>query len=294
MNLMSAAEGQFSSVVPFPAKPERVPLRLQTDPAGVVAVPARPYPVIVIHVGPSVYIACDRGGRCHRGLSVHGDVDIVPAGVPARWELREQDTALILGVPGHLLETAARGMELDPTRVEVINRFQMRDRQIEHIGWAMKTEMEAGFPNGNIYLESLATALSVHLLNHHSSQSHADLAVKGGMPGRRLKQLISYIEENLARDLTLKEIAKIAGLSVSHCKAAFRKSMGQPIHQYVIQRRVDRARILLGEGQLSINEVALETGFAHQSHLAYHTRRILGVSPKAIQGSKRSSGAVRS
>ena len=286
---MSAVGEQFSGVVPFPAKPDRLPVRLQTDPAGVIAVPARPYPVIVIHVGPSVYIACDRGGRCHRGLSVHGDVDVVPAGVPCRWELREQDTALIVGIPPYLLETAARGMDLDPARVEVVNRYQMRDRQIEHIGWAMKTEMEAGFPNGNIYLESLATALSVHLLNHHSSESHEPMAVKGGIPGRRLKQLISFIEENLARDLTLKDVAEVAGLSVSHCKAAFRKSMGQPIHQYVIQRRVDRARTLLGAGELSINEVALETGFAHQSHLAYHTRRLLGVSPRAIRGEMRST-----
>jgi AraC family transcriptional regulator len=158
----------------------------------------------------------------------------------------------------------------------------MRDRQIEHIGWALKTEMETGYPNGDLYLDSLGTALSVHLLNHHSSDSRGTKAIKGGMSGHRLKQVISFIEDNLAEDLSLKQIADLAGMSVSHCKTVFRNSVGQSIHQYVIQRRVERAKALLSEGERSISEIALETGFAHQSHLAYHMRRVLGVSPRSI------------
>jgi AraC family transcriptional regulator len=262
---------------------DRLPVRLQSDPAGVVDVPARPHPVIVIHVGPSVHIACRRGDRQHSGITVHGDVDIIPAGVPSRWELRERDTALIVGVPAPLLRVTAEGMGRPAERIEMINRFQMRDRQIENIGWALKTEMEAGFPNGGLYLDSLGTALAVHLLNHHSADSQKVRNAKGGLSGGKLKQLISHIEENLDSDLSLRTIAGIAGLSISHCKSAFRASMGQPIHQYVIQRRVERARELLTDPEWSIREVATETGFAHQSHLAFHMRRVLGVSPKNIR-----------
>ena len=248
-----------------------------------IDVPGRPHPVIVIHVGPSVHIACQRGERRHCGITVHGDIDIVPAGVPARWEVRERDTALVVVVPIPLLRAAAEQLGRDPVQVEVVNRFQVRDPQIEHIGWALKTEMEAGYPNGLPYLDSLGRALSVHLLNHHSPEPRESGVVTGGMSGRRLKDLIAYVEDNLAGDLSLPRIAAVAGLSVSHCKAAFRKSTGQPVHQYVIQRRVERARELLTAGGLSILQVALETGFAHQSHLAYHMRRVLGISPKAVR-----------
>jgi AraC family transcriptional regulator len=55
--------------------------------------------------------------------------------------------------------------------------------------------------------------------------------------------------------------------------------VGLPVHQYVIQRRVDRAQVLLREGKLPISRIAAETGFSHQSHLSYHVRRLLGVSP---------------
>jgi AraC family transcriptional regulator len=94
-----------------------------------------------------------------------------------------------------------------------------------------------------------------------------------------LKQVIAYIEDNLSHNLSLKEIAAIAGVSVSHIKTTFRESVGLPVHQYVIQRRVDRAQMMLREGKLPISRIAAETGFAHQSHLSYHVRRILGVSP---------------
>jgi AraC family transcriptional regulator len=59
--------------------------------------------------------------------------------------------------------------------------------------------------------------------------------------------------------------------------------MGVPLHQYVIQRRVDRARILLSESELAISQVALQTGFAHQSHLARHMKRMLGYTPAAAK-----------
>jgi AraC family transcriptional regulator len=87
------------------------------------------------------------------------------------------------------------------------------------------------------------------------------------------------VEDNLSQDLSLKELADVAGVSVSHIKTTFREAVGLPVHQYVIQRRVDRAQMLLREGKLPISRIAAETGFSHQSHLSYHVRRLLGVSP---------------
>jgi AraC family transcriptional regulator len=109
------------------------------------------------------------------------------------------------------------------------------------------------------------------------------------MCGRRLREVLSYVEDNLGRELSLKEIADVAGLSVSHCNTAFLKSVGMPVHQYVIRRRVDRAKTLLGEGKLSISQIAVEAGFAHQSNLAYHVRRLLGVSPLSLRQNRYSS-----
>jgi AraC family transcriptional regulator len=105
----------------------------------------------------------------------------------------------------------------------------------------------------------------------------------GGLGGRRLKQALAYIEDNLSEDLSLSQLASIAGISASHFKTLFRESAGVPLHQYVIQRRIDRAKDMLMAGKLSIAEIALATGFSHQSHLARHMRRASGLSPLAMK-----------
>ncbi len=276
-------QGPGLSLVPsFPSVSAKLGIRLRTDPPGVLEIPGRPTTTIAIHVGRSVLVDCSRGGMKHRGLSVHGYSDIIPADTPSRWEMKEPDTILLLSVAQSLLKTVAEESGHDPRHIEILNRFQTRDTKIEHIGWALEAEMETGYPNGRLYVESLAQGLAIHLLNRHSSQSHEVTSPKGGIPGHRLKQVLSYIEDNLSQDLSLQNIAEVSGLSASYFKTAFRTSVGHPVHQYVIQRRVERARSLLAEGELPISQVALETGFAHQSHLAHHMRRVLGVTPKTI------------
>lgn len=258
-------------------------LILRSDPAGQIEVPALPDTFVSIHVGPSVQIACRRGGYSHRGLAVHGDIEIIPADTPSLWEISEKDTALILGVTPGLLHTVAEHLDFDPRRVEIRNRFQARDTQLENIGWALKAEMESGYPGGRLYRDSLAVAVATRLVTCHSSVSSEQQRQNGRLTGYKLKQVLSYIEDNLSQNLSLGEIAAVAGLSVSHFKILFRESAGLPVHQYVIRRRVERAKILLSESNLPISQIALETGFAHQSHLAHHMRRVLGVSPKAIR-----------
>lgn len=258
-------------------------LILRSDPPGLIEVPGLPNTFVSIHTGPSARISCSRGGYNHRGTAVHGDIDIIPAGTPSIWEIKEKDMALLLSLSAELLNTVAEQFDLDPCRVEIINRFQVRDPQLENIGWALKAEMECGYPSGGLYLDSLAVSVAARLVRCHSSASQGPDNQNGQLSGHRLKQVLSYIEENLSQDVSLRDVAAVAGLSVSHFNKLFRESVGVPVHQYLIRRRVECAKSLLGEGKLSISQIALETGFAHQSHLAHHMRRVLGASPKAVR-----------
>jgi AraC family transcriptional regulator len=102
------------------------------------------------------------------------------------------------------------------------------------------------------------------------------------LPAGRMRRVTDYIEANLDGDLSLHLLAQIAGLSLSHFKTLFRHTAGLPLHQYVIRRRVERARLLLAQGDLPISRVALAAGFTHQSHMARHVRRLLGVAPSDL------------
>jgi AraC family transcriptional regulator len=195
----------------------------------------------------------------------------------------ENDMALLLSLPQSLLHAVANESGLDVTRLEIRNRFQIRDTEMEALSWGMKREMELGHPSGHLYLDGLTLAVASRLVSRHSSVTKQTSERNEGLSGRRLKQVLSFIEDQLAEDLSLEQIAAVAGVSASHLATLFRISMGVPVHKYIIERRVERAKTLLLQNGRSMAEIALAAGFAHQSHMARHMRRVLGMPPRAIQ-----------
>jgi AraC family transcriptional regulator len=262
-------------------------VRVLTDSPGLIEVPGQKDTRISIHAGPPVDVTCRRAGQLHRGTASRGDIHIIPAETPSVWEVRGADTFLTLSVSDALLGRVAAELGLDPAAVEIRNRFQTRDTQLENIAWALKDEMECGYPCGQLYLDSLAVAVATRLICSHSSKTADERRRTKRLSDRRLRRVLDYIEDNLAENVSLSDLAAVVGLSVSHFKVLFREAVGVPPHQYLIQRRVERARNLLGESALSISQIATRTGFAHQSHLARHMSRVLGVSPKSLRGALR-------
>jgi len=199
----------------------------------------------------------------------------------------ENDAALLVSLPPSALRAVAEDAGLSGERVEVRNKFQIRDAELEALCWAAKREMELRYPSGRLYLDGLALAFASRVVTQHSSVGElANTRTPhraGELRGRRLKQVLAFIEEQLSEDLSLERIAASAGISASHVKTLFRNAMGMPVHQYVIQRRVERAKTLLMQDRLTITEIALAAGFAHQSHMARHMRRVLGMPPRAMK-----------
>ena len=247
---------------------------LRITPPGEVALEAVPDHRVKLHVGTAVRGAC----RAHHFVYTRGDIDILPAGTSDVWHEQDASTSIVLRLSPSLLRRAADDMGIDPDRASIAPRHQIQDPRIEHIALALDAERRAASPSGLLYAESLGLALAVHLLGHHAATERAPR----GLSRPRLRRITDYIEEHLDRDLSLVTLAGIAELSASHLKTLFRRSMGVPVHEYVVQRRVERARALLERGNLPASQVALEAGFAHQSHMARCMRRVLGVRPSAV------------
>ncbi|MET4247224.1 AraC family transcriptional regulator [Bradyrhizobium sp. LA6.7] len=92
---------------------------------------------------------------------------------------------------------------------------------------------------------------------------------------------IAFIHEHHARSLTVGEIADVAGLSEYHFMRTFRATRGLPVHRYLTQLRLDRAKSLLQRG-VSASETALAVGLFDQSHLTNLFRKNFGVTPRAF------------
>lgn len=221
----------------------------------------------------------------------HGEVAVIPAGPHWEWGFKgaTESDLLPLCVEDAFLREVAESVEVDPDRVEISPLLGARDERIEQIGLMLKEEVEAeGLLGGRLYAESLATALAITLIRDHSSlgRTAAKNAAReraGGLSRRALKDAVDYIGDNLEKDLKLTDIARAAHLSPYHFSRLFKQSTGLTPHRYVIERRVQRAKELLCSSTLPIAEIALLCGFANQSHLNRHFKRMLGVSPKALR-----------
>jgi AraC family transcriptional regulator len=266
---------------------------VSTFAAGLTEIAEMPYAMVCMHLGASVEVRCMRGGTLRHGREVAGDLDIIPARTASSWELKQEGTALIMCVPDELLSAVAAQLDRNPSDIEIADRFQMRDPVIEHIGWTLKADIDSNLTGGRLLRDSLGVALAARLLQRHYRGSLPMREIRGGLSHTKLERVIAHIEDNLASKLSLPGIAEIAGISVSHLKTLFRNSTGVPVYEYVLRRRVERAQLLLRNQRFSIAEVAVATGFAHQSHLARHMHRILGYTPSSLRRRPSKQPALR-
>jgi len=131
--------------------------------------------------------------------------------------------------------------------------------------------------------------LAVHALDQERMREVVDaylsasLAVVepiGGLPPWRLQRVFAYIRENIARDVSVAELAKTVGMSQYYFSKLFKMSTGTTPHQYVMRQRVERAQEMLREGRTALATVATQVGFETQSHFTSVFRHLVGVTPK--------------
>jgi AraC-like DNA-binding protein len=104
---------------------------------------------------------------------------------------------------------------------------------------------------------------------------------RGGLAPWQIRKVTSHIDANLDRSIRNEELAAIARLNASHFGRAFRNSFGEPPHEYVIRRRVERAQGLMLSTSAPLSVIALDCGLADQAHLCRLFRRVVGESPSA-------------
>ncbi|BAU15386.1 transcriptional regulator [Leptolyngbya sp. NIES-3755] len=104
-----------------------------------------------------------------------------------------------------------------------------------------------------------------------------------GLTHTQLQQAIDYIHAHLNRELSLAELASIINISPTYFASLFKQAMGISPHQYVIQQRVERAKVMLSRTDLSIADIATQVGFSSQSHLTQQFKRVTGLTPKQVR-----------
>ena len=134
-------------------------------------------------------------------------------------------------------------------------------------------------------LSTASTLLLTHLVQHYSNVQWTLPTVTGGLSPVVLRNVLGFIEENLAQPLTLADLAAQASLSEFHFARMFRQSMQMAPHQYVMQRRMERAKSLVRHTGKPLTEIALACGFSSASHFSNRFRAATGLTPSQLRAS---------
>ena len=219
-----------------------------------------------------------------------GAIMLVPAGSPA-WGRSSgcKDALHIFLEPGLVARVAAEAFDLDPAPLTVPPLDGLDLPHLRAAMLAVDAELTTGGAGGRLAAESLANVLAVQLIRHVSAPRRPESGRDGVLPRGRLRAVAEYIEEHLDAGPSLDQMAAVARLSAYHFARQFKRATGLPPHQYVIMRRVERAKQLLQGGDFSLAEVAAHAGFSGQSVFCHHFKRLLGVTPRQFRMSARNS-----
>ncbi len=202
------------------------------------------------------------------------------------WHRREKESEYVnLMLSPCLLNRLADESGLSPP-FELQHRVIFLDPIILNVAQLLKSEVVSSGLAGNLYVESLRNLLAVHLLRNYSGVLSKSTPTKtDAIDALKLKQIKDYIEDNLAGDLAIAQLAALVPMSQFHFARAFKALIGEPPHRYILQRRIERAKVLLKVTRFSSAEIAYQVGFANPSHFTAQFRKFSGVTPKQFRNS---------
>jgi AraC family transcriptional regulator len=170
----------------------------------------------------------------------------------------------------------------DVVPVPLRRTYAVQSPQITHLMLTLKEEADTHNPGGLATIEAITTALGHLLVRHAGVERPLPVRARGGLSAAAKRRVLEVIDATLDARLTIEMLAREVGLSPAHFARAFRESLGRAPHQYLLARRLERARRLLETTGASLSDIAQRTGFADQAHFTRLFKRAFGTTPGAI------------
>ncbi len=223
-------------------------------------------------------------GRTERRWMLPGQSCVSPSGYAAGADWRGERQLMFIRLSSELVDQTADEMGVRG-RYTIAPNQAMDDPHLEHLGRALRAELQAGNPSGRLFPESLARAFAVRLLSIDVVSSSAPETP--ALSPSTLRRVEAFVEEHLSNDVSLSALAASARMSPFHFARGFKKATGSTPHRYVLARRLEHAKQLLESTDLPIAEVAARVGCADQSHLTALFRRLMATTPAVYRRGSR-------
>ncbi len=217
-------------------------------------------------------------GQHLRFTSRPGTIFLLPRGTVDEVNWTRPTHRIAVAIHRSLL-TKALDETSHETEIELTEHWNLIDRHISALLMEMTADLEDGSPAGTIYGESLSNTLAVYLVKRYAVRQVTPSIYKGGLTGFRLKRVLDYIAASLDKNISLSQLAAVAGMSPHYFSELFKQSTGHAPHTYVLLQRIERAKQQLRDPQRSIIDAGLDAGFQNSSHFSRMFRKLVGTTP---------------
>lgn len=254
------------------------------DPSDVSAPPLRDYLLVAYTDGTtSIHRRCSGGGWRSEQVGP-GSVSLLTQALHSQWRWSEPVAVnhLYLSVES-MIRTATDVYERSIRDLTFRDVLRTDDSVLCRIAAALAREARGNGTGERLAVEALATLARVTILRHHADVTFQEAKGQASLSIRQCRHVAEFVEANLAGPVSLAELAAVAGLSPFHFTRAFRRAFDCPPHIFLTQRRLARAVQLLRRDDVPLKAVAVECGFADQSHMTRLFRRFLGSTPAEMR-----------
>jgi len=235
--------------------------------------------VVVYRKGAAIMNRRVTGAWKHEHVG-HGISTLLTRSAASYWRW---DTALEVGhfyiSPAFISNIASEMFDREIADISFHDLVGAKSAELSWINQQLAAEISAAAPGGRLYFDALAVQACVHLLRHYATVKFKPPRPQGHFGRAEARRLEDYIEHNIARNITLDELAALCQCSLVQFARKFRVHYQMRPHAFMQQRKVEHACQLLRKGRLALKEIALDSGFSDQSHLNRVFRQHLGCTP---------------
>ena len=219
-------------------------------------------------------------GRPQRAIVRAPQVCVVPPNRSFRVTCQGPTDLVVLSLDASYL--ASRVMEAFGAPREVVERFGASDPFLRGVGNVLRTGFRSQRAPTQSYLESLAGVIAIHVAANYDRRDARSSAFSGLAP-HKLQRVLDHIEQHLAEAIHVRDLAQVVHMSPYHFARMFKQATGQPPHVYITSQRMDQAKNLLGNSDLSLVQVASSVGYQTQAHFTGVFHKHVGITPRTFR-----------
>ncbi len=207
-----------------------------------------------------------------------GDMNLCPPSAEIMYDCRGDHELLVIGMPNGIVTSL---FEYDATCGQdsfaiLHDSAVFRDETVRSTALRMWAEASQDDRASRLMIDGLLQTLTAQLLR----LSDLPTAVcPTSLAPEVLARLDDYIIAHLEENIALSDLSALSNYSQSHFARCFKETTGKSPHQYVLDKKVERARELLRDRELALVEIAYACGFSSQSHMTDVFRTKLGITP---------------